>query len=65
MDRKTIKLYDMDSMEYAGCIEVTGARWEYRDVCDEHMLEVTAGMPLKALLACLVSFNYVYDVIEH
>jgi len=25
---------------------------------------MTSGMPLKAALACLISFNFVYDVIE-
>ncbi len=64
MSNKTIKLYHIDSLEYRGSIIVRGNSWEYCDVDDDHMKSVTSGMPLKALLACLVSFDYVYDVIE-
>jgi len=59
-----IKLYDMDTMEYAGAIVVTDAGWEYRDVTNEHMMSVTRGMPFKAVIACLAWFNLVYDMIE-
>jgi hypothetical protein len=59
-----IKLYDMDTMEYAGAIVTTDGGWEYRDVTNEHMMSVTRGMPLKAVMACLASFNLVYDILE-
>jgi len=59
-----IKLYDMDTMEYSGSIVVSGAAWEYQDVQNDHMISVTRGMPLKPLLACLVQFNLVYDIID-
>ncbi len=59
-----IKLYHIDTLEYSGTITVTGRDWEYRDVDNEHMKSVTRGMPLKALLATLVSFDLVYDLIE-
>jgi hypothetical protein len=59
-----IKLYQMDTLEYSGSIIVNNNAWEYRDVANDHMVSVTKGMPLKAVLACLASFNMVYDVIE-
>jgi hypothetical protein len=59
-----IKLYDMDTMEYAGSIVTTDGGWEYRDVTNEHMMSVTRGMPIKAVMAYLVSFNLVYDILE-
>lgn len=59
-----IKLYHVDSMEYSGSIDVKEGSWEYRDVTNDHMVSVTKGMPLKAVLACLINFDLVYDVIE-
>jgi hypothetical protein len=59
-----IKLYHIDSLEYSGSIDVKEASWEYRDVTNDHMISVTKGMPLKAVLACLVTFDLVYDVID-
>ncbi len=59
-----IKLYDMDTMEYSGSIVVDNNAWEYREVKNDHMISVTRGMPLKALLACMAGFNLVYDIIE-
>jgi len=59
-----IKLYQMDTLEYSGSIIVNNNTWEYRDVTDDHMVSVTRGMPLKAVLACMASFNMVYDMIE-
>jgi hypothetical protein len=59
-----IKLYDMDTMEYAGSIMVENNSWEYRDVKNDHMVSVTKGMPIKAVMACLTTFNMVYDIIE-
>lgn len=61
---KEIKLYDADSLEYSGSMIVNGGEWKYDGVKDEHLIQVTTGMPLKAALACLISFNFVYDVIE-
>lgn len=61
---KEIKLYDADSLEYSGSMIVNGGEWKYDGVKDEHLIQVTTGMPLKAVLACLISFNFVYDVIE-
>lgn len=60
-----IKLYDMDTMEYTGSIVGNGNDWEYREVTNEHMISMTKGMPLKAVLSCLTTFNMVYDIIEH
>ncbi len=60
-----IKLYQMDSLEYSGSIIVRGNDWEFRDVTDGHLRSVTKGMPIKALLASLSSFNLVYDIIEN
>lgn len=51
-------------MEYSGSIDVKDGTWHYRDVTDEHMIKVTTGMPIKAVLACLINFGLVYDVIE-
>lgn len=59
-----IKLYNIDTLEYSGSIVVTDTGWDYRDVTNEHMMSVTRGMPLKAVMACLVSFNLVYDILE-
>jgi hypothetical protein len=59
-----IKLYHIDSMEYSGSIDVKDGSWEYRDVVNDHMISVTKGMPIKAVLACLVNFDLVYDIIE-
>lgn len=61
---KEIKLYDADSLEYSGSMIVEGGQWKYDGVKDEHLIQVTSGMPLKAALSCLISFNFVYDVIE-
>ena len=61
---KTIKLYNADSMEYAGSILVKGQTWEYVDVEDEHMKKVTVGMPVKAVMMCLINFNLVYDIFD-
>ncbi len=59
-----IKLYNMDTLEYSGSIITNNNSWEYRDVTNDHMISVTKGMPLKAVLVCLASFNMVYDVVE-
>lgn len=59
-----IKLYDMDTLEYSGSIVGNNNAWEYREVKNDHMISVTKGMPLKAVLGCLTTFNMVYDIIE-
>lgn len=59
-----IKLYHIDSMEYSGSIDVKDGSWEYRGVTNDHMISVTRGMPIKAVLSCLAAFDLVYDVIE-
>lgn len=63
-DIKEVKLYDADTLEYAGSMIVDGSTWNYSDVKDSHLVEVTKGMPLKAVFPCLISFNLVYDIIE-
>lgn len=61
---KEVKLYDADTMEYAGSMITKGNTWDYNDVKDEHLIQVTRGMPLKSVLPCLISFNLVYDIVE-
>ncbi len=62
-DIQEIKLFDADSLEYAGSIMVNGHNWNFTNVTDEHLIQTATGMPLKAILACLISFNLVYDII--
>jgi hypothetical protein len=59
-----IKLYQMDTLEYSGSIVVKENTWEYQGVTNDHMISVTKGMPIKAVLACLTTFNLVYDMIQ-
>ncbi len=59
-----IKLFNADSLEYSGSIIVNGQTWEFSGVTDEHLVRTTSGMPVKAVLACLISFNLVYDIIQ-
>ena len=59
-----IKLYHIDTLQYSGAIIVSGREWEYQDVSNSHLVKVTLGMPLKAVLANLVSFDLVYDIVE-
>lgn len=59
-----IRLYHIDTDEYSGSIITSGSSWEYRDVPDQHLVNTTSGMPLKAVLANLVAFNLVYEIIE-
>jgi len=61
---KEIKLYDADTLEYAGSMKVNGQEWRYDGVNDEHLIKTTTGFPLKAVLSSLITFNLVYDVIE-
>ena len=64
MNIRNVKLYNADTLEYAGEIIVSSHEWEYKNVSDSSLLEMTRGMPLKALLPCLISFNIVYDLFE-
>ncbi|HNV46001.1 MAG TPA: hypothetical protein PKJ16_03095 [Spirochaetota bacterium] len=60
-----VHLFDMDSLESRGMIVADDHhRWEYRDVANEHLVRTTSGLPLRAVLACLSSFNIVYDIVE-
>lgn len=60
-----IKLYHIDTLEYCGSIVAhNGFDYEFREVNDEHLISMTRGMPLRALLASLVAFDIVYDVID-
>jgi len=60
---KEVKLYFSDSLEYAGSIIHNGKVWEFKDVEDEHLIKVTKGLALKGVLANLIYFNLVYDII--
>ncbi len=57
-----IRLFDADTLEYAGMIVVNGKSWEYREVENEYLRQVTMGMPIKGVMACLINFNLVYDI---
>jgi hypothetical protein len=59
-----VKMYTMDDLEYCGSIIEENGSWHYTDVKNDHLTRMTTGMPLKAVLACLVSFQIVYDIIE-
>lgn len=61
---KEVKLYNADTMEYAGSMVVTVNGWDYSEVKDDFLIEVTSGMPLRSVFPCLISFNLVYDIIE-
>ena len=61
---KEVKLYNADTLEYEGSMIVKGNSWDPVDINDKHLLEMTKGMPLKAVLPCLITFNLVYDIIE-
>jgi len=61
---KEVKLYNADTLEYAGSMVVKGNTWEYDGVKDDYLIQVTSGMPLKSVFPCLISFNLVYDLIE-
>ncbi|MCX7679206.1 MAG: hypothetical protein N2316_08290 [Spirochaetes bacterium] len=57
-----IRLYDADTFDYVGMIVACGSRWEYREVDNEFLQAVTVGMPLRGVLAGLISFNIVYEI---
>ncbi|TAL32931.1 MAG: hypothetical protein EPN93_14775 [Spirochaetes bacterium] len=59
-----VKMYDMDTLEYCGSIFADGGSWRFQGVTNEHLISMTKGMPFKAVLASLVGFQIVYDIIE-
>ena len=61
---KEVILYDADTLEYTGKILVEGGNWQFSEVSNDFLLKFTKGMPLKAVLQCLISFNLVYDIID-
>ena len=61
---KEVKLYDADTLEYAGSMVVNGSSWDYNEVKDDFLIEVTKGMSLRSVFPCLITFNLVYDIIE-
>jgi len=64
MNVKEVKLYNADTLEYAGSMIVNGNTWEYSEVKDDFLVKSTSSMPMKAVFSCLISFNLVYDIIE-
>ena len=59
-----IKLYNADTFEYSGSIMIfNDSDWEFRDMENHFLVEITKGMPLKGVLSVLISFNIVYDII--
>ena len=60
--QKEIRLFNADSLEYSGSIMVTGSEWEFKNVNDAHLIKMTTGMPLKAVMVCLISYNLVYEI---
>lgn len=58
-----ILLYNADTLEYAGKIVVTGDKWVYDGVTDQHLIEMTSNMALRGTLSCLISFNLVYEMV--
>lgn len=59
-----IKLYHIDTLEYSGSILVKDNAWEFNNVNNDFMKTVTKGMPIKGLMASLINFDLVYDIIE-
>jgi hypothetical protein len=64
MNIKEVKLYNADTLEYAGSMVVNGSTWDYIEVKDSFLVKSTTGMPIKTVFQCLISFNLVYDIIE-
>ncbi len=59
-----VQMFTMDDLEYCGSIIEEKGSWSYQDVRNEHLVRMTTGMPLKAVLASLAGFQIVYDIIE-
>lgn len=64
MNIKEVKLFNADTLEYAGSMIVDGNTWKYNEVKDEFLIATTSAMPLKSVFPCLITFNLVYDIIE-
>ena len=62
--KSKIKLFDADTLEYAGEIIINKDQWQYNNVDNDNLVKTTSGMPIKAVLPCLISFNLVYDIVE-
>lgn len=62
MRETIIRLFDADTLDYAGKIVVRSKSWEYSEVNNDYLQQVTVGMPIKGVLACLINFNLVYDI---
>jgi len=59
-----IKLFEADTLTYAGTINVySDSRWKFVDVTDEQLLDIGKHLPLKGILHMLISLNMVYDII--
>ncbi len=58
-----IILFDADTLEDAGQILVDGDHWEFKDVDNDHMIEITKNMKIRAVMSNLMMFNYVFDII--
>jgi len=58
-----IILFDADTLDNAGEIIVDGDNWEYINVDNDHMKDVTKNMKIRAVMSNLMIFNYVFDII--
>ena len=63
-ETKEIKLFDADSLDYAGKIVIKDEKWNFIDVTDDHLIKMTSAMPLNGVLSSLMTFNMVYEL-EH
>ncbi len=62
---REVLLYNCDSLDYVGKIKITDGKWNFEEIDNEFLIKTTSGMPLKAVLATLISFDLVYDIIEN
>ncbi len=62
-ENQEILLYNADTLEYAGKILVENGKWEYQEVSDQDLIEMTSKMALRGALSCLISFNLVYEIV--
>jgi hypothetical protein len=54
----------MDTLEFSGSIITEDNQWHFKDVKNSYMVDITRGMPLRALLSSLSIFGLVYDLEE-
>lgn len=59
-----VMLYDADSLEYSGRIQILDDGYDFIGVTNERLLEMPKTIPIKGLLSNLICFNLVYDIIE-